>query len=101
MARWPGGQMARWPGGQEAIWPGCQWPVCQVARWPDGQVARVSVASLPGGLDNCWICPPHIFVGRARLLVEGVDLQGHRELLHVEGVGGHLGRGGGQERGWE
>ena len=43
----------------------------------------------------------HIFVGRTRLLVEGVDLQGHRELLHVEGVGVHLGRGGGQEKEWE
>ena len=43
----------------------------------------------------------HIFVGRSRLLVdEGVDLQGHRELLHVGGVEGHLGRGG-QEKEWE
>ena len=39
----------------------------------------------------------HVLIGRARLLVEGVDLLGHgedRELLHVEGVRGHLGRGG-------
>ena len=66
-------------------------PDGQMARWSGCQVAKTIVEFVHH----------HIFVGRARLLVEGVDLQGHRELLHVEGVGVHLGRGGGQEKEWE
>ena len=70
----------RRPGGQGVRWPGYQ------------MVETISELGRH-----------HVLIGRARLLVEGVDLLGHgedRELLHVEGVGGHLGRGG-QEKGGE
>ena len=69
----------RRPGGQGVRWPGYQ------------MVETISELGRH-----------HVLIGRARLLVEGVDLLGHgedRELLHVEGVAGHLKRG--QEKGWE